>query len=52
VEAGGALFLVTAGHASAETNRDSHIHYRDPRGNAQWVVLRNFMQGSGNPWMK
>jgi energy-converting hydrogenase Eha subunit A len=50
VEADGSLFLVTAGHASAETNLDSRLRYRDPTGKTQWVTLKAFVQGAGNPW--
>ena len=50
VEADGSLYLVTAGHASEETNRNSRIRYRDPSGKTQWVSLKGFVQGDGNPW--
>jgi hypothetical protein len=50
VEADGTIYLVTAGHASAETNQDSRLWYRDPSGKSQWVSLKGFFQGSGNPW--
>lgn len=45
------LFLVTAGHAAAETNLNSKIHYRDPAGKSQWISLKGFVVlKSGNPW--
>ena len=50
VEAEGSLYLVTAGHASEETNLNSRIRYRDPSGKTQWVSLKGFVQGDGNPW--
>jgi len=50
VQAEGSLYLVTAGHASAETNLNSRIRYRDPCGKTQWVSLKGLVQRDGNPW--
>ena len=44
------LFIVTAGHASAETNAESRIHYRDPTGESQWVTIKSLVPPSSNPW--
>lgn len=46
------LFLVTAGHASAETNLKSKLRYRDPDGVTQWVSLKTFFRTSTNPWQR
>jgi len=44
------LFLVTAGHASAETSRKSRLVYRDRTGKSQWVSLAVLFSASSNPW--
>lgn len=44
------LFLVTAGHASAETNKSSRLRYRDPNGETQWVTLQSLFPPASNPW--
>ncbi|MEM1069482.1 MAG: trypsin-like peptidase domain-containing protein [Planctomycetota bacterium] len=44
------LYLVTAGHAAAETNADSRLRYRDRSGASQWVTLRSLIAPSKNPW--
>ncbi|PHQ35201.1 trypsin-like peptidase domain-containing protein [Rhodopirellula bahusiensis] len=46
------LFLVTAGHASEETNPKSKLRYRDPDGVSQWVALKTFFRASANPWQR
>lgn len=46
----GRLFLVTAGHASEETNRSSKLYYRDPAGATQWVMLKVLFPESVIPW--
>lgn len=46
------LYLVTAGHASAETNLKSKLRYRDPDGVTQWVSLKTFFRTSTNPWQR
>ncbi|QDT11019.1 trypsin-like peptidase domain-containing protein [Planctomycetes bacterium K23_9] len=52
VSADAKLFLVTAGHASAETNLSSKLRYRDPDGASQWVALKTFFRTSANPWLR
>ena len=44
------LFLVTAGHASAETTGESRVLYLDPSGQSQWVTLNSLVPVSANPW--
>lgn len=44
------LFIVTAGHASAETNAESRIRYRDSTGESQWVTIKSLVPPSSNPW--
>lgn len=52
VSAGARLFLVTAGHACAETSGESRLRYRDARGGSQWVTLRSLVPKSSNPWRR
>ena len=44
------LFLITAGHASSETNGESQLHYLDPQNQPQWVTLKSIVEPSKNPW--
>ena len=44
------LFLVTAGHAAAETDRKSRLVYRDRTGKSQWVSLKVLFPAPSNPW--
>jgi hypothetical protein len=46
------LFIVTAGHASAETNKSSSLVFRDRAGNSQKVSLQLLLDTSSNPWFR
>lgn len=46
------LFLVTAGHASDETNRRSRVVFRDQSGKSQWVKLDVLFPQMSNPWKR
>ncbi|MBB3210603.1 S1-C subfamily serine protease [Rhodopirellula rubra] len=52
ISAGPRLYLVTAGHASADTNGDSRLRYRDAKGESQWVALKILVPPSANPWKR
>jgi hypothetical protein len=52
VRASTRLFIVTAGHASAETNKNSSLIFCDRAGKSQKVSLQTLLDTSSNPWFR
>ncbi|OYP35831.1 serine protease [Rhodopirellula sp. MGV] len=50
IENKGDLYLITAAHASEETNQNSRVLYRDSKGKSQWVSLMLLVPSDANPW--
>ena len=46
------LFLVTSGHSSAETNRNSRLIFRDRSGQSRGAAFTALFVGESNPWTR